>query len=445
MNQSLFIEYISKFFRLVVGAITEKINGKKQEEQLLHKTMLTEEYSPDMTWGSTELNTSIVAADVVSLDSSLPLKRRDKVSNASGKIPKLGMKYRKGETDITQINLMKNRGTDEATIASKIFDDVSKAIKGIDVRNEIMFQQALSTGVTVIEDPDNVGTGIRVDFGYLDENTFHAKTAKWGETTATPQDDVQQMFDKAQADGAAISVVMISKKYFDLFRKSEQGKMLAANYLNQVITDKSLLTVPSRQTFREALRDEYGAEFRVVDSTFRIERTDGSRTSVKPWKEANVVGLPDTIVGRLVYGTLAEETNPVKNVDYEKSGSYILVSKYSKTDPLEEFTASQALCLPVIDGADSIYVLHADTTTALTADPATLNFAKEAGSQTFRVHSDSKASVKSSQTWATAKIKGDVVTVAVTANSSAERSAEITVSDEDGGSVKVSVTQAAGE
>ena len=53
MNPSLFIEYIDKYFRLVIGKITEKINGKKTEEQLLHKTMLTEEYSADLTWGST--------------------------------------------------------------------------------------------------------------------------------------------------------------------------------------------------------------------------------------------------------------------------------------------------------------------------------------------------------------------------------------------------------
>lgn len=78
MYPSLFIEFIDKYFRLVIGKITEKINGKKAEEQLLHKTMLTEEYSADLTWGSTELSTSIVAADVVAMDSSLPLKKRDK-------------------------------------------------------------------------------------------------------------------------------------------------------------------------------------------------------------------------------------------------------------------------------------------------------------------------------------------------------------------------------
>ena len=116
--------------------------------------------------------------------------------------------------------------------------------------------------------------------------------------------------------------------------------------------------VSSRQT-RTA--DEYGATFHYINSVFKVELADGTKKKVAPWKEANVVGVPSENVGRLVYGTLAEETNPVSAVNYQKSGSHILVSKYSKTDPLEEFTAAQSLCLPVIDGADSIYTLTADT------------------------------------------------------------------------------------
>ena len=49
MNASLFLEYIDKYFRLVVGKITEKFNDAKQEQPLLHKSMLTEEYSADLT------------------------------------------------------------------------------------------------------------------------------------------------------------------------------------------------------------------------------------------------------------------------------------------------------------------------------------------------------------------------------------------------------------
>lgn len=363
MKETLFGGIVERFFRLVIGKITEKINGKKGEQVLLHKTMLVEEYSADQTWGSTEINQSVVAADVVAADSSLPLKSRGSMGNASGKIPKIGMKYGKKESDIDSINTMIAKGVNEATVASKIFDDVSRVIKGIDVRKEIMFLEGLSTGMTLVKDDEtNDGTGIRVNYGYKDENGFHALKAAWSESTATPQDDIQQMFDKAQEDGNSIGHVYISKKYFDLFRKSEQGKLLAATFNNQVITKTTLLPVPGRATFLDALADEYSATFHIVNTSFKVQQPNGKNKSVHPWAEANIVGVPSEQVGRLVYCTLAEETNPVEGVKYQKSGTHILVSKYSKTDPLREFTAGQARAIPVIDGADSIYLLHADAT-----------------------------------------------------------------------------------
>jgi N-acetyl-beta-hexosaminidase len=95
-----------------------------------------------------------------------------------------------------------------------------------------------------------------------------------------------------------------------------------------------------------------------------VQNPDGSEKAADAWREANIVGVPEEVVGRLVYGTLAEETNPVSNVAYQKAGSHVLIAKYSKTDPLEEFTTAQALCLPIIDNADGIYVLHADAADA---------------------------------------------------------------------------------
>ncbi|MCM1168902.1 MAG: major capsid protein [Bacteroides sp.] len=451
MNSTLFGGIVDKYFRLVIGKITEKINGKKEESPLLHKTMLAEEYSADLNWGATELNNSIVAADVVSLDSSLPLKNRGKLSNASGKLPKMGLKYRKGEKDITDINVMIARGTNEATIASKVFDDAAKVVKAIDVRKEIMFLQGLSTGVTLVDSDSNDGTGIRVSFGYKPENTFHALKGAWSNTAATPQDDIQQMFDKAQEDGNAINHVYISRKYFDLFRKSEQGRLLAATFANQVITKTNLLPVPGRAAFLDALADEYGATFHIVNSSFKYQRADGKKESIRPWEEANIVCVPAEQVGRLVYGTLAEETNPVPNVKYQKSGTHILVSKYSKTDPLEEFTAGQALVMPVIDGADSIYLLHADATekNELTVNPEALVFPATATPQNkpvvVDVHYDGvtdKLSAESGVDWATVTLNGDKLKIKVAANDTeAERTGEITVTDGTK-TATVTVTQA---
>lgn len=446
MNASLFTEIVDKYFKLVVGRIVEKFNGKKEEQTLLHKTMLTEEYSADLTWGSTEINHSIVAADVVSLDSSLPLKSRGTISHATGKLPKLGVKYRKGEEDITNINIMSARGTDEATVAAKIFDDSAKCIKSMDVRKEIMFLQGLSTGMTLIPSNETDGTGVRVKFGYKEENTFHAKTAAWGETGYDPIEDIRQMFDKAGEDSNTINLVLISKKYFNLIRASESGKKLVADYRGQVVVSTANLSQPGREAMLEALADEFGATFRIVDSTFKLEEHDGSTTPIRPWVDANIVGVPEETVGRLVYGTLAEETNPVANVAYQKAGTHVLLSKYSKTDPLEEFTAAQALCLPVIDGADSIYILHAnDTDTVISVDDSTMSFEVAGGQQTTAVHYEGEISdvtLASSQTWARANRRGNTITVTVEANSSAQqRTASITVSA-SGQSATIVLTQA---
>lgn len=87
MTISLFAELVGKYFSAVVGKITELVNGENAEPTMLHKTMLTEEYSADLTWGSTDLNSSIVAADVVALETSLPLKKRDVITTAAGGFP----------------------------------------------------------------------------------------------------------------------------------------------------------------------------------------------------------------------------------------------------------------------------------------------------------------------------------------------------------------------
>lgn len=365
---SLFPEYVEKYFGRVVGKITENYNGEKKKPDLLYKSMLSEEYSADMTWGSTELKHVIVAADVVSMDASIPLKKRASLGNAGGKLAKIALKFRKGEKDINDINIAKARGADEATIASKVLNDVPRVIDGIDSRLEIMFEQALSTGQMLVEGDGTNATGVRVDF-YKASNQFENVGAAWddenadlgtADDTTTPQDDVQQLFDKAEEDSNSIGIVLISKKFFNLFRKSRQGKELAASYQGRIFSKSTILPVAGRAAFLDALEDEYGAEFRIVNSTFHVQTADGSDTAVHPWAEANVVGIPSEKVGRLVYGTLAEETNPVDKVSYQKSGSFLLISKYGNNDPLEEFTAGQALCIPVIDDANSIYMLTAN-------------------------------------------------------------------------------------
>lgn len=447
VNTSLFSEIIDKYFHPIVSKVTEYFNDSKKEPNLLYPTMLQEEYSADLTWDTASFNNSIVAADVVSMDSPLPLKKRSTLSLATGKIPKMGIAFYMGEKVISDINIMGLRGANEAQIASKVLNDVPRAVKGIYYRNEILFEQGLSTGEVLVPSDENTGVGVRVRFGYKSENMFHALIAKWGDAGYTPCDDIRQMFDKADEDGNTIAAVMMSKKYFDLLRHSEQGKLLAANYLKLVFSTTANLPVPSNGTMIAALADEYNAQFIVVNNTFRTEAADGSKKKVCAWEEANVVAIPSTNVGRLFYGTLVEESKPVNGVDYQKSGTYILVSKYSENNPYKEYTTAQSISLPVIDNADQIYVLHADAlSSALSVTPATMAFTSKSYSKTANIHCESdvaKLTAESSAEFATATLSANHLTIKVAANTGVARTATVTITDENSNTATIAVSQEA--
>lgn len=450
-NTSIFSAYVDKFFKGFIGRFTELFNGKKEQPTYMYTSMLTEEYTPDLTWNSTSLNNSIVAADVVTMDSPLPLKRRGTLSRASGEVAKLGIKKVLKEKEISDIMVMEAKGQQEADIARRILNNVPKVIGGIHTRVEIMFEQALSTG-QVLVDSDNEGLGIRVDFGYKDANTFYATVAGWSDAdNAKPLTDIRQLFDAASANSDSISDVYLSEDYFNKARKTTEVKELVATANNQVIVSASTLPMPNRQKTLDAFADEFGATFHVVNNSYKVEDYAGNQSNVKPWAQANVVGVPSSTVGRLVYGTLAEDLNRVDGVTYQNSG-FILVSEYSHNEPsLAEFTAAQALCMPVIDDGEHIYVLHADGTGKIDTDKDSLSFtaaANTVGKKVTVTHADKPwtAAVPVADSWCTVTTSGNEITVKVSANNGSgatKRTTTLTITDTDGNTKEVAIEQAA--
>lgn len=356
---SLFIEFISGIWPKLALYVKEKVNPT--ERTYLHKTMLREVYSADQKWEGTSAKTTYVAADMVAMDSPLPIKKRGSLATSNGKLPKVGMKKILRETDINSINIMKahytSATTDEAKKAEKmriiqnLTDDGVACSVGIDEKNEANFLVGLCEGVVLVEDEDNVGTGLRVNYGYLDENTF-GTTVK-GELS---KEDFENVNDKADADGNTIINVMMSKKKFDEIRRTRWAKELVADSEGRVYDEDSKLKTPSSTSFHEAFEDEFGYGIQIINRTIVFEK-DGKQHSVKPWNNDRLVFRCSEIVGSLVWGTLAEATNPVEGVKYATVDKYKLISKYSKNDPLQEFTSGQALVLPVIEDVDQIYVI----------------------------------------------------------------------------------------
>lgn len=368
MAETLYPQFIDKFFPQL-QSIIEKINGKRNTLTYLHKDRLRKEYSADQKWASASVNTTYMAADMVAMDSPLPLKQRPTFAQSNGNLPKVGMKMIKNESQINALNIMKAQGLSDEKIIAKLAADAQICAAGIDEINEYNFLAGLSEGVVIVKDENATdGTGLRLSFNYLSQNSFGVETK---DTLSLA--DIKRVLEKADADGNVIREIWIAKSAYDKLRQTREARELVATYNGQSFTDRTTLPVPTAGRFDEAFADDNnGVTFVKVDRSVLLEK-NGKRTPVKPFNANKLIFTIGGQLGALVYSSVAEATNPVVGVRYSTVDEYKLISEYSKTDPFSEITSSQALVLPVIENVDQIYTLDISAaqevdTTAETAD-----------------------------------------------------------------------------
>jgi len=359
MEKSFYFEYVQKYFPQLVTSIVERLNEKRaQTLPYLYKQWLTPTFSADGRWASILAEYTRVAADVVALDSELPLKSRDSIETASGNIPKIGMKLYLTEKQMKDIDAMIAQNMPIGMIVNKIFNDVPRCLEGVWERNEDIFLSELSTGIGLSE--RNNGTGVKIDVGYLDANKFNA-TALWSDTeNSTPLSDMQQAFDKALDDQNVITDIWMDDTALNLLYKSQEVRQQYAFNMD-FVGDK--IPVLDFAKVEQVFRTKWGANLHRVARKIKTE-INGVKQSHSPWQTGMVVFTCDEQLGSLVWTNVAELTRPVGGVEYTTADDYILLSKYSKNDPLREFTASQAMCVPVVDNVDRIYTLDSQTVSA---------------------------------------------------------------------------------
>ena len=286
------------------------------------------------------------------MDSALPIKQRDTIQTANGKLPKIGISRVLRESDINTLNTMEAQGGNAQLISRKLANDPVACAQGLDERNEYNFLYGLSNGFVAIKDDDNPNALMRINFNYLEKNTFYSSNKGTVEL-----EDILDVIEKAEENGVTIRYIWISKQTYDELRHSRAARELAANYERRIISNDFTLPVPTPTLFDEAFSDETsGVTFVKVNRSVVIEE-NGIRKNVKPWNDNRIIFVEDEIVGTLVFGRLAETTNPVENVLYQLVDNYKLIARFRETNPLRETTTGQAIVAPIIENIDQIYVL----------------------------------------------------------------------------------------
>ncbi|MCI6153803.1 MAG: major capsid protein [Bacteroidales bacterium] len=356
MEKSAFIQWIEKYFKGIVVHIVETVNDKNKDTlTYMFKTMLRKEFSVTGKWESINILNTRVSADFVALDSSLPLKRRDSIGKVSGDIVKSGMELYLNESQLQELDTMVATGATDAEIVAKLFEDTPRVIIGIYELMERCFLEGFSSGVTMLDDKDNVGTGVRIDYGYLDSNKSGVKVVWSNANDAKPLDDLRKMIKQAKVAGFPVSEVYMDEATFDQFVASKQVKDFFAWSLK--VANGVVVPTPSLEEINAALKrdSKYKITIHVIDRTILVER-DGKRKSISPWSAGKVILTGSTEVGVLTYAKLAEENHPVEGVSYQKADDYILVSRFRQNRPsVAEYTSSQARVVPVICNVESIF------------------------------------------------------------------------------------------
>ena len=348
---SIYAEYLQQLFPSFT-AIREKKNGKKTPPTYLHKQMLRTVHSTDKRWESSAVNTRYVAADIVAMNSPLPIKSRQPISFSDGRLPKIGMLRQLKESDIDEIDTLIERHAPLAEVLNRLYDDVDFCSVGIDEKNEYNFLYGFSHGIVVSEDLNNVGAGVRVNFGYFESNTFGVI-----EEGHISREDIERLLDKADADGNAPGYISLSEATYKKLRRERWARELVASSDKIAYTAETTLPVPSRKAFNEAFAEEFGdIEFNIVNRKVDMEK-NGRAKSYKPFANDRLIFHTAMQVGALVWGDLAEKNHPVPGVEYQLIDQYKLISAFGETNPMSQFTASQALVLPVIENVDEIYIL----------------------------------------------------------------------------------------
>lgn len=360
MEKSLYFNYIQKFFPKLVLGVTEKLNDVNGGAlSYMHKNLLNTEYSVDGRWESLTGSYSRVAADVVAMDSELPLKKRDSLSRASGDLPKIGMELYLNEKQMSDIDALIAQDLDTGTIVSKIFEDTPRVITGVLERLEAMFLRGLSHGVALTE-TDNVGTGVRVNYNYLNENQFGVEALWDTPASSKPLNDIEKVVARATESGYNITRAYADPATINALLASDQVRAQYAFSIGYVGSTGNV-PIPSLDQVNTMLSSKYGFTITKVNRSV-ITEINGVRTPSNPWKVGTMVFTVDEKVGSLVWTRLAEENHKVEGVAYQNADTFILVSKYRVNRPsLREYTTSQARVVPVIANVDRIFTLDSLT------------------------------------------------------------------------------------
>jgi len=313
-----------------------------------------------------------VMADVVAYNSSAPLKTRKSISKLTGSIPSIRVKRQMTEKDINDYNAFKAMASSTnmgAELIKLVFGDSDFVFNAVLGRLEHFALQALSTGQITLNTTNNVGgivTEDVVDFGLPTANKMKMANntdRRWlaaNTATCLPITDIRAVVKAAKAAGANPQYILMNDTLFSVMVTMDEVKNFVVPYTTWGAT--KITMVPSFDILNQTLKAFGLPQIVIIDTLVSYEDADHIIHTVDPWLNADgsdkhVVFLDDIKCGDMLTGPIAEQTNPPKQA-IQASRNGILISTWSKIDPVTQYTKGEINAFPSCPSIDHIFNLN---------------------------------------------------------------------------------------
>lgn len=305
-----------------------------------------------------------VAADIVAYNTSAPEKIRKTVSKLTGDIPAIRIKRAMKETDINTYNVMKAMAnSDQLEILNLVFNDVDFVYDGCMARMEWLALKILSYPALSLTKSTNDGviTTTAIDFQMAAANKkFCAVLWSASASTTTPITDFIAVQAAATAAGTRLKYALMDLTQWGQFAASTETQNYA---FGKVSAGTAIKLTPTLAEANIMLQSRGLPTIIIIDQNITIETGEHAQSTVKPWTTNYVTFIPDFNVGEMLFGPIAEETNPPKQAVQVKQGN-ILVSKFSDVDPVCEWTKGETNAFPSWYRVDECYSLYVNSASA---------------------------------------------------------------------------------
>ena len=302
------------------------------------------------------------AASIVNPDDPAPLRSRSNWESYKGAISTMKEKFSLSQKEYRDLKAIQSLPISDAAkkeaLMKILYDDIMRASKSTDIRNDILFAQALSKleiDINVTNNPDGAvfGTIDLLAGSHQKRNVAKA----WGtDVTADIVKDIQDAVADARLRGISFEKILIDESMVSHILSNTTLKSQISGYYNPGSNAKFIFTL---DTVNELLGKYRLPYFEPLNLRKGVEK-DGVITVINPFKVENAVLVPAGKLGVMHNAIAIEEWEAVPGISYSRYDRALL-SKWRDNDPWREYTQVELNAFPGLERIESIYILKTDT------------------------------------------------------------------------------------